>query len=109
MPVHIFQVDETNFEICRKYGLAGIFDAERGNINDTLISRLSLMRIGDPVLFYVGRSSIKKRKAKKSYMECGKFQASLFMIPAPSGRTKCTLTASVWKNWMEPYLKPLSD
>lgn len=92
MPVHIFQVDETNFEICRKYGLAGIFDAERGNINDTLISRLSLMRIGDPVLFYVGRSSIKKEKSKKELYGVWKVSSEPFYDTCP-----------VWTDQVYPY------
>ena len=56
MPVHIFQVNEANFEICRTRGLAGIFHTENGQTNDTLISHFALMRIGDPVLFYVGKA-----------------------------------------------------
>lgn len=92
MPVHIFQVDEINFEICRKHGLAGIFAAKNGPTNDTLISHLALMRIGDPVLFYVGKAKEKKQKSKKELYGVWRVVSEPFYDTTP-----------VWKDKVYPY------
>lgn len=53
MPVHIFVVDETNYEICIRRGLAAIPSSAIANIQDGLISRMAGIRHNDLVLFYV--------------------------------------------------------
>lgn len=53
MPVHIFVVDETNYDICVKKGLAAIPNNPNPNINEGLLSRMALVKKGDLVLFYV--------------------------------------------------------
>lgn len=94
MPVHIFQVDERNFEICRKKGLAGIFDAKKENIDDTLISHLMLLKKGDPVLFYVGKGKGKgtKGKSKKELHGIWKIASEPFYDTTP-----------IWSDQLYPY------
>lgn len=53
MPVHIFVVDETNYEVCIRKGLAAIPSSATANIQDGLISRMAGIRHNDLVLFYV--------------------------------------------------------
>lgn len=53
MAVHIFVIDEKNYEICIKRGLAGIPDCDKPNTMDALISRMAMIRKGDYVLFYI--------------------------------------------------------
>lgn len=53
MPVHIFVVDETNYDICIRKGLAAIPNNSNLNINDALISRMALIKKDDLILFYV--------------------------------------------------------
>jgi hypothetical protein len=60
MPVHIFSVDETNFDICVRKGLAAIPGLIKDAINDSLLSRMSIIRKGDLLLFYiVGKKEIR--------------------------------------------------
>lgn len=92
MPVHIFQVDETNFEICRQRGLAGIFDSADGQTDDALISHLSLMRVGDPVLFYVGKAKSKKDGSKKELYGVWQIASEPFYDTTP-----------VWADKVYPY------
>ncbi|MCS3796405.1 hypothetical protein [Niastella sp. OAS944] len=53
MPVHIFVVDETNYEVCIRKGLAAIPSSEKPAIQDGLISRMAGIRPDDLILFYV--------------------------------------------------------
>lgn len=53
MAVHIFVVDESNYEICIRRGLAAIPDSDNPNTMDGLISRMTMVRKGDYVLFYI--------------------------------------------------------
>ncbi len=54
MAVHVFVVDEINYEICVKKGLAAIPNSLKSpNTNDGLISRMALVKPDDLVLFYV--------------------------------------------------------
>jgi hypothetical protein len=53
MAVHIFVVDENNYEICKRKGLAAIPNSNNPNIKDALISRMSLIKRNDLVLFYI--------------------------------------------------------
>ena len=53
MAVHIFVVDESNYEVCIRRGLAAIPDSDNPNTMDGLISRMAMVRKGDYVLFYI--------------------------------------------------------
>lgn len=53
MAVHVFVVDEENYKICIKRGLAAIPDCDKANTMDGLISRMAMIQKGDYVLFYV--------------------------------------------------------
>ncbi len=53
MPVHIFAVDEENFKICTERGLAAIPGLIKDATNDSLLSRMAIIRKGDLLLFYV--------------------------------------------------------
>jgi len=68
MAVHIFVVDETNYQMCIRTGLAAIPDSEKPNIQDALISRMALIRKNDFVLFYI----IGKKELRGVYkvLEC---------------------------------------
>jgi len=51
-------VNETNYDICIKKGLVGLPEApaesiKRNSVNDTLISRLAIVKDGDYILFYI--------------------------------------------------------
>ena len=59
MPAHIFVVDEPNFEICVRQGLAGIFELANKKTNELILSHMLLLKIGNPVLFYIkGRQEL---------------------------------------------------
>lgn len=54
MPVHIFVMTETNYEVCVRKGLTAVpSKIDKPNVNDGLISRMSLIRKGDLILFYL--------------------------------------------------------
>lgn len=58
MPAHVFVLNKTNYEICIKKGLVGLPGAKQGSrnsksVNDTLISRLAIIKDGDFILFYI--------------------------------------------------------
>jgi hypothetical protein len=53
MAVHIFVVDEKNYEICIRKGLAAVPNGNKAHINDALISRMAMIRKDDYVLFYI--------------------------------------------------------
>lgn len=57
MSVHIFSVNEENFEICIRHGLVGLPEPKetrnQNNIFDGLLSRLTAIREDDYILMYV--------------------------------------------------------
>lgn len=53
MAVHIFVLNEENYEKCILNGVAAIPDGNKANTMDALISRMALIREGDHVLFYI--------------------------------------------------------
>lgn len=57
MSVHIFTVNEENYEICVKRGLVGLPEPKetrsRSNVFDGLLSRLAVVREDDYILMYV--------------------------------------------------------
>lgn len=53
MAVHVFVCDEKNYKIAVLKGLAGIPNHKKRNINDALISRMSMIKKDDLVLFYI--------------------------------------------------------
>lgn len=53
MAVHIFVVDEKNYALCKRKGLAAIPDSDNANINDALLSRMAMIRKDDLILFYI--------------------------------------------------------
>lgn len=53
MAVHIFVLNEKNFFTCIRRGIAAIPSADNLHINDQLISRMSLIRRNDKILFYI--------------------------------------------------------
>lgn len=65
MPVHIFLVDETNFNICRKRGIAGIFNNENAKSDEAIISHMMLLKKGDPILFYICKGKERGKESKK--------------------------------------------
>ncbi len=62
MPAHIFVCDRKNYEICKQRGLTAVPSAASGrnekNINDQLISRMSMIKENDYVLFYITQENI---------------------------------------------------
>lgn len=63
MAVHIFVVNRENFDICIQKGLAAIPSAKaesknKANTNDQLISRMSSIRKGDLILFYITKEKL---------------------------------------------------
>lgn len=56
MAVHIFVVNEQNFNTCIRRGLAGIPNHEKDQYNDALISRMASIKKDDLVLFYITES-----------------------------------------------------
>lgn len=64
MPVHIFVLDEANFEVCIRRGLAAVPNSLKNpNISDALISRMSMINKDDLILFYI----IKKKELHGVY------------------------------------------
>jgi hypothetical protein len=60
MPVHIFVINEENFDLCIKKGLAAIPSANSNHINDALISRIIMISKDDYILFYLkGKKEIR--------------------------------------------------
>lgn len=58
MPAHVFVTDRSNYNICMRRGVVGIPSADpnsrnANSINDALISRLSIVKEGDFIFFYV--------------------------------------------------------
>ena len=90
MPVHIFQVNETNFEICKKKGLAGIFSIDKEDTDETILSHMMLLKKGDPVLFYVGKG--KNNQSKKELHGVWIVSGDPFYDPTP-----------VWPDKEYPY------
>lgn len=62
LPAHIFVCDRNNYEICRERGLTAVPSATSGrnesNINDQLISRMSMIKENDYVMFYITQENI---------------------------------------------------
>ena len=62
MPAHIFLCDRKNYEICIQRGLAAVPSASSSrnekDINDQLISRMSMIKENDYVLFYITAENI---------------------------------------------------
>lgn len=65
MAVHIFVMDEDNFEICARKGLVGIPEPKSGrnenSVFDAMLSRLSMIRENDYILMYITRNERIKR------------------------------------------------
>ena len=53
MSVHIFVLNEKNYEVCIRRGIAGIPHHDKDQYNDALISRMAPINKGDSVLFYI--------------------------------------------------------
>ena len=58
MPAHIFVIDRNNYDICTRRGVVGIPSAKeesrnRDSTNDSLISRLCMVKEDDYILFYI--------------------------------------------------------
>ena len=58
MPAHVFVTDRKNYDVCMRRGVVGIPCASPGSrneaaTNDALISRMSAVRDGDYIFFYV--------------------------------------------------------
>jgi len=68
MAVHIFLINEENYAISIRRGLAAIPSGTMPDTNDQIISRLSLVKEGDAILFYL----IGKKQIKGIYMAYGK-------------------------------------
>jgi len=60
MAVHIFVVDEKNFDTCIRHGLAGMpkktgNPSRDANTNEGLLSRMAIVKKNDLVLFYISK------------------------------------------------------
>lgn len=58
MPIHVFVMNQANYDICMRRGVVGIPAASPGSrneaaTNDALISRMCIVKRGDCLLFYV--------------------------------------------------------
>ena len=58
MPAHVFVTDRINYDICMRRGVVGIPSADpnsrnANSTNDSLISRISIVKEGDYLFFYV--------------------------------------------------------
>ena len=62
MPAHIFVCDRENYEICIQQGITAVPNANGGknekNINDQLISRMSIIKEDDYILFYITHENV---------------------------------------------------
>jgi hypothetical protein len=60
MPIHIFLINKENYAISIRRGLAAIPSGNKPDTNDQIISRLSLVKEGDEILFYlIGRKGLR--------------------------------------------------